>query len=187
MRFFFSGPRFFGIRPGIILGPGDLSFLRPRSAKATGQLSGSFIYVLKGDHRLAKVGVSTNPDARLAQLRTASPFPIDYAFVGVTPGTGYDIEREAHAILANHRCNGEWFDVPPEMAVAAVHAAANRIGQPLQPLEPWMIAEIHRVAAREAAAAPAQSSKVYLAYVALAAAAILWLVASAVSMVVPPG
>lgn len=155
MRLFFLGPRLFGIRPGISVRPGELLNLFARTARRshTSEMKGSFIYVFKGDHRLAKVGVSTNPDARLAQLRTASPFPIDYAYVGVTPGTGYDIESAAHDILAGHRCNGEWFDVPPEMAVAAVHTAASRLGQPLQPLEPWMVAEIHRIGALEDAAA----------------------------------
>jgi hypothetical protein len=151
MRLFFLGPRIFGIRPGISVRPGELLNFDAKAFRRSHppEMKGSFLYVFKGDHNLAKVGVSTNPDARLAQLRTASPFPIDYAFVGVTPGAGYDIERVAHGILAGHRCNGEWFDVPPEMAVAAVHTAANRIGQPLQPLEPWMVAEIHRIGALE--------------------------------------
>src|SRR6185437_8499627 len=117
MRFFFGGPRFFGIRPGVILGPRDFRrFFGGGRASAAGAMTGSFVYAFKGDHNLVKIGISTNPDARLAQLRTASPFPIDYAYVGVTPGTGYEIEQEAHAILAHRRCNGEWFDVPPDAA-----------------------------------------------------------------------
>jgi hypothetical protein len=144
MRLFFLGPRILGIRPGVSLAPEELFGRgRPRATATTG----SFVYVLRGDHNMTKIGVSTNPNARLAQLRTASAFPIDFAFVGVTPGTGFDIERAAHALLANHRCNGEWFDVTPEIAVAAVHAAAHRLGQPIQTVEPAQIEHILRIAA----------------------------------------
>jgi hypothetical protein len=153
MRLFFIGPRFFGIRPGISVRPDEIFGRTKRAASAPSTMTGSFLYVFKGDHNLVKVGVSTNPDARLAQLRTASPFPIDYAYVGVTPGNGFDIEGVAHDILASHRCNGEWFDVKPEMAVAALAAASHRLNQPLAQLQPEMVAEILRIGAIQDAAA----------------------------------
>ena len=91
------------------------------------------MYVVRGDN-MSKIGVTTNPSARLASLRTGSAFPISFAFIGVTPGSGYDIEQEAHAMLEKHRCNGEWFDCPSEMAVAALMGAAAKLGQPVQML-----------------------------------------------------
>ena len=153
--FFFTGRRIFGIRPGVIFGPGD--FRRAPRVTAGGQMEGSFVYVLRGDHNMTKIGVSTNPNARLASLRTASAFPIDFAFVGVTPGTGYDIEKRAHDMLANHRCNGEWFDVTPEMAVAAVHGAAHQLGQPIQPLKPEWVDQILKIVAAGGNAASAKA------------------------------
>jgi hypothetical protein len=93
-----------------------------------------FLYVIRGDHNMSKVGVTTNPSARLAQLRTASAFPLDFSYLAVTPGTGFDIEQGAHAMLASHRCNGEWFDVQPEIAVAAIAGAAHKLNQPLLPV-----------------------------------------------------
>ncbi len=135
MRFWFSGPRVLGVRPGISLGRED--FRRPRQAhppEACEPITGAFVYVIKGAHNLVKIGVSTNPSARLATLRTSSPFPLHLAFVGVTPGTGYDIEAAAHGMLDPHRCNGEWFDISPELAISAVMGAAGKIGAPLQPL-----------------------------------------------------
>jgi hypothetical protein len=68
---------------------------------------------------------------RLAQLRTGSASNIDYAFLAPTSGDPYAIEREAHAMLARSRLNGEWFDVPPELAIAAVTGAAAKLGQSL--------------------------------------------------------
>ena len=70
---------------------------------------------------MVKIGVSTNPSARLGSLRTASAFPIDFSYIAVTPGTGFDIEAGAHEMLKGHRWSGEWFDVAPEMAVAAMN------------------------------------------------------------------
>jgi hypothetical protein len=43
------------------------------------QLQGSFIYVIRADNGLLKIGISTNPSARLAQLRTASAVPLTIA------------------------------------------------------------------------------------------------------------
>src|ERR1700730_17149504 len=149
MRFFFTGPRVMGIRPGISFSANDLLRLatKPKRRKLAEPITGSFLYVIRGDHNMSKVGVTTNPTARLAQLRTASAFPIDYSYIAVTPGTGFDIERGAHAMLASHRCNGEWFDVQPEIAVAAIAGAAHKIVQPLLPVTAEVASQILQIAA----------------------------------------
>jgi len=122
-----------GIRPGVSLGREDFGGESQKPGRASGErMTGSFLYVVRGDHNMSKIGVTTNPTARLASLRTGSAFPIDYAWLGITPGSGYDIEQEAHRVLEQYRCSGEWFDCPSEMAIAAVMGAAAKLGQPLQ-------------------------------------------------------
>lgn len=133
MRFWFSGPRIFGVRPGVSFSPDDLK--TPRSKAVGGRIEGSFVYVVRGDHNMVKIGVTTNPRARLAQLRTGSAFPIDYAFIGVTPGAGFDIESAAHAVLDKYRCTGEWFDLSPEIAISAVMGAAGKLGYPMRAID----------------------------------------------------
>jgi hypothetical protein len=129
MRVFFSGPRIAGIRPGVSFGPED--FRKLRAKPAAGPIDASFVYVIRGDHNLTKIGVTTNPSARLASLRTASAFPIDYAYIGMMPdNTGYALEKATHLALDRFRCNGEWFDVAPQNAVATVCEAARRCGLP---------------------------------------------------------
>jgi hypothetical protein len=131
----------FGLSPGVLFRP----FGRPRRHRAAprrGRCVGTFLYVLQGEHGLTKIGVSKNPNARLRQLRTASAFPIDFAYVAATPGTGFDIERKAHATLAAHRLHGEWFDVPAKTAVAAVRDAAYRLRKPLRPIRAGTIANL---------------------------------------------
>src|SRR5258705_2730559 len=149
MRFFFSGPRILGIRPGISFGANELLRLatKPKQNTPGEPMTGSFLYVIRGDHNLVKIGVSTNPNARLAQLRTASAFPIDFSYIAVTPGTGYDIEAGAHEMLKSHRCAGEWFDVQPEMAVAAIAGAAHKLGQPILAVTAEVANQILQVAA----------------------------------------
>jgi hypothetical protein len=73
MRFWLSGPRFLGIRPGISFALSELTRRRPSPRRLQSrQLSGSFIYIVQADDGLVKVGISGNPNARLAQLQRAS-------------------------------------------------------------------------------------------------------------------
>lgn len=133
MRFWFAGPRLFGglVRPGI-------SFRAPRFG-ATAPLSGTeapagFVYVIRsqGDHR--KIGVSGDPQRRLADLQTGSPTPLTIEFCAPVYGaSAYSVEGEAHAILDAHRLAGEWFSIPLNLAVAAIYGAAERTGASMQP------------------------------------------------------
>lgn len=137
MRFWIGGPRILGLRTGISFGPEDFRSAASRAPSASTD-GGSFLYVITGDHERVKVGVSANPNRRRAQLQTGSPFPLRLAYSAVTPGTGYDIEAEAKRTLNRYRCvqgsGDEWYNVPVEMAVAALQAAAFKRSQPLVPL-----------------------------------------------------
>jgi hypothetical protein len=144
MRFWLSGPRIFGIRPGISFTPNEL--LRRPSPRRQLQGSGSFIYVISGDRGLIKIGVSANPTARLAQLQTSTPSRLSLIYVGALRCSGYAIEAEAHRTLAGYRQNGEWFNVPPDLAIAAVCAAAFRLREPIASVDPRLADEIARMA-----------------------------------------
>jgi T5orf172 domain len=149
-RFYLLGPRIFGIRPGISFRPDELL----RKPPPRRQLQGSFIYVIRGDHGMLKIGVSTNPSARLAQLRTSSPFKLSFAYMGALRCNGYAVEAAAHETLAGYRQNGEWFNCPVDMAVAAIAAATYRLGEPIASGDPRLADEIVRRVAAETAAAP---------------------------------
>jgi hypothetical protein len=113
-----------------------------------------FVYVIKGEHGLRKIGISANPNARLAQLRTASPFPLDLEFVALVENSAFEIEQAAHAMLAHHRQAGEWFACDSDHAVAAVSAAAHRLNTQLATVAPRDIDK----AIAAAAGQPAQPS-----------------------------
>ena len=130
MRLYFFGPRIFGIRTGVSFSPKDF---RGRSQSPyqyqTSATNGkpAFVYVTRADHGRCKIGITNNPNSRLLQLSTASAFPLSFTYIGVAEsGDSSNVEREAHAILDRYRVNGEWFDCPPELAIAAINGAAAR-------------------------------------------------------------
>jgi hypothetical protein len=146
MRFWLSGPRIMGIRPGVLFRPDEL-FKKPVSAPAATKTRGGFIYVIRDDRGLLKIGVSNNPNARLVQLKTASAVPLTIAYAGALRCDGFAIEGAVHETLSRYRAQGEWFDCPMDLAVAAIGAAAHRLGEPIASIEPTRIEEVvHGVA-----------------------------------------
>lgn len=109
-----------------------------------------FIYVIGPQQGLQKVGLATDPQARLAALQTASPFDlITHAAVAVPFREAHAVERHAHRLLARSRVRNEWFETTPAEAVAAVHSASTpfagrttRVPDPAviwQPSSSWRI------------------------------------------------
>lgn len=147
-RFWFSGPRILGIRPGISFSPND--FKKRQSARQRNEYDpSSFVYVIKAPNDRVKIGVTKNPSARLAALQTGSHMRLRFAFIGCTPGEGYDIEGAAHNVLAAYRLEGEWFDVPAEMAVAAVTSCAWKLGHKLEIISQEQADKVLAIAAAE--------------------------------------
>lgn len=68
-----------------------------------------------------KIGVSTDPQARLATLQSGSPFPL--RILATAPG-GYEYESELHARFTKDRLHGEWFNPTSEL-LQLIRAAAT--------------------------------------------------------------
>jgi hypothetical protein len=139
------------VRLGISFSLDELTRSRPLPRRQSRQLSGSFIYVIKADDGLVKIGVSVNPSIRLAQLQRTSAASLALVYVGALRSTGYAIEAEAHHTLASYRQSGEWFRCPVEAAIAAIGVAAHRLGEPLASGDPRLVDEAVRLAANGAA------------------------------------
>ena len=126
MRFFVMGPRVGMIRPGVSFGRVRFGGQSRAPARVANRSS---VYVIAGDHGLTKIGISDNPESRLRTLQTGSAHHLHIAhIVDVPAASAFDIEQEAHHLLANRRKSGEWFSVSPNLAVAAVHGAIDRLG-----------------------------------------------------------
>ena len=123
MRVWLSGPRIAGIRIGASVGPEDFrrrskSYQRQTYQRqpAAEPITGSFVYVITDGHRV-KVGSSIDPNRRIRELQAGNPRPLQFSFVGITPGPGFDIEMKAKDILRSYRANmhggDEWYDTSP--------------------------------------------------------------------------
>ena len=133
MRFYlFGSRRILGMRAGVSFSPSDFKAEPSVRQGGTASFTGSFVYVIRAADGHCKVGVTKDPAARLATLQTGSATVLSYAFLGVTPGEGRNIERQAHTLLGDARLTGEWFSVAPELAVSAVMGAAAKLGEPVQ-------------------------------------------------------
>ena len=83
--------------------------------------------MIEGSHGAVKIGISSNPEKRRAELQTGAPHHLFLAFSIYAGDAAFDVEQEAHYILSAHRMPGEWFAVSKEMAIAAVYGAAARL------------------------------------------------------------
>ena len=119
--------------------------------------------MIRGEHGLIKLGTSTNPAARLAQLRTASPFPLDFAYVCAVDGDAQSaalLEALTHDMLTKNRLNGEWFDIQPTMAVAAIAATAHQNGFRIVEVKPDDLNTVISLASVGEAGKPSKTAKV---------------------------
>ena len=129
MRFWVGGPRLFGgmIRPGVSFNAGDFRS-RQQAANFT---NGEFVYVVTGDHGRVKIGITKNPEARLASLQTGSHVRLSMPFTTWAGDRALAVEQAAHSLLWQRWVSGEWFNATREEAIAAIYAAAAKTGSPL--------------------------------------------------------
>lgn len=98
-----------------------------------------YIYIIRANG-LIKIGKSSEPDSRVKQLQTAMPYEIELLFKVQTDDMTW-LERETHWALQEHRIRGEWFDVTPEQAQAAIETALPDSVR----WQPWVIEPFDRV------------------------------------------
>ena len=103
-----------------------------------------YVYVIGPAAGLQKIGMATNPRARLAQLQTGNPHDLVlHASIPVPFDLAPAVERRAHRSLIRHCVRSEWFDVAPDAAVAALQAAVSAVVRaplPVVPARSWRLA-----------------------------------------------
>ena len=171
MRVWIAGPRIFGNRTGFSFGPEDLR--RLKRAGAPERRPSAFVYVIRktlSGH--IKVGIGADPRERLRALQTGSSEPLDLVYAcAVKSNDGNAIEFAAHDLMWKHRLVGEWFDTTPEMAVAAIAAAAHKLGDAIVEIPKERIGDVLEIAARQDSAKPKRSFFLTLLRIILAALA----------------
>lgn len=69
-----------------------------------------------------KIGISSSPEGRVASLQTANPGKLVLlaTFSAPTRAVAKAIEYAFHSVKSADRISGEWFDIPPMLAVEAM-------------------------------------------------------------------
>lgn len=86
------------------------------------------VYVIGPNVGPQKIGVTGETSKRLRGLRGANPVELTLHFeLKTEPFSARLVERTAHSILSEKRLAGEWFDVTPQEAEAAVLTAFDNV------------------------------------------------------------
>lgn len=91
----------------------------------------SFLYVIKSKSSSTevKIGFSDDPEARLKQLQTGHPEPLEVIYrEGVDSSKVRYLERIIHQVNKSRRLKGEWFLLSPQDAILEVKHAVIRYG-----------------------------------------------------------
>ena len=88
-----------------------------------------FVYILRSEHGLIKLGSCTDPLVAISQLRKAAPYRLHIDYLGFTRADlAGEVENAAKGILQRHRTQARWFDCEPKVAIAAIETASKRLG-----------------------------------------------------------
>lgn len=86
----------------------------------------AYVYVIAAKDGPVKVGIAADAASRCAMLQTGNAADLTVVHkVEVERAAARLIERYAHDLLSADRVRGEWFDVDPADAIAAVDAALD--------------------------------------------------------------
>lgn len=97
----------------------------------------AFIYVVRRDKDGArKVGYSVDPEARLIGIKGEQRCRCTVEFAGQCESDAESAEKHAHALLWEHRVEGEWFAVELAAAQEAVISAIDAVGRGEKLLKP---------------------------------------------------
>lgn len=100
--------------------------LTPRPTFRAADAVPTFVYIMRCD-RFIKVGISAEIERRLTGLQGANPFKVTLARKYYFDNRQYAAiaERTCHAVFAEARVYGEWFDVPYSVAFPFVTKVVN--------------------------------------------------------------
>lgn len=76
------------------------------------------LYLIRAGGRY-KIGISSNPEKRIASIATASPFPIETVHIQYTD-SHQQLEKQLHRQLADFRVHLEWFEFPDDLIPAVI-------------------------------------------------------------------
>lgn len=96
------------------------------------------IYAIQSEAGPIKIGVSTDPSRRMADIIVCQPFDarLIHAVAADDLARAFAVEKIAHFLLSEFRRRGEWFDITPETAVECLEVALDLARQGFTPKPP---------------------------------------------------
>jgi hypothetical protein len=73
----------------------------------------SYVYLIRADNGLYKIGLTSNIERRFNTLRAQSPIPLELILY-VNGENARELERELHDKFSDKRHHGEWFELSDE-------------------------------------------------------------------------
>lgn len=92
--------------------------------------SEGFIYFVRAENGLIKIGWAKNPKRRFSSLCSGSPVALE--LLAFRPGS-LDDEAARHARFAADRVRGEWFRLSQELGIAVIESPAFLAAPPPAP------------------------------------------------------
>lgn len=87
----------------------------------------NYIYVIGGNEKPYKIGITNNPARRLKNLQTGHPSKLKIHHIEPVPDNQVRlIEQTIHQTIKYRKTHGEWFDIELEDAIAEVKHARIR-------------------------------------------------------------
>lgn len=96
--------------------------VRRKPAITSSQNTGKYVYVISCTDSAVptcKIGIANSAEGRLRGLSTASPHALRLE-VATYADNAREVEAAAHAHFADHRRNGEWFELPAREAASFI-------------------------------------------------------------------
>lgn len=93
-----------------------------------------FVYLIKSESGLFKIGISADPRSRLSQIISASGFGAELVAFYKTNEPAHLVEKKLHGLFAPYRVRGEWFDFPDTYSLEKFETVCDRFGMTPQPL-----------------------------------------------------
>jgi len=88
-----------------------------------------YIYIIESKENIVKIGISKDPGRRLKQLQTGSSDKLKLIYkIEVDDKRAKYLEKKIHHINNFDRINGEWFNIPPQIAINEIKYAIIRYG-----------------------------------------------------------
>lgn len=84
-----------------------------------------FIYVIGREEGPVKVGITSMPEGRLATIQTGCHFKIEILHLRTCSNRDHALKHEQnfHAVYAERRLAGEWFDMDSDCAIDGIETS----------------------------------------------------------------